>query len=272
MKVSGSTRVFAILGDPVAHSLSPAMQNAAFRLLGLNAVYVPLRCSAEDLPGVMTSLARAGGGGNVTIPHKTVAAHAVSQPSSWVRAIDACNTFWSEGGADGPLIGDNTDIEGILAALERLEAPAGPWLLAGTGGSSRAVAAAAKERGVALAVLSRTTARGVEFSQWAERSLGVRAAEPEECRVLINATPLGLAPGDGDPVPVEVAPEATVALDLVYARGETGWVRRSRARGLRADDGREVLVRQGAAAFSRWFPAKQAPVEAMRAAVHAALG
>jgi shikimate dehydrogenase len=263
-------RVFAILGDPVSHSLSPAMQNAAFRLLGLNAVYVPLRCSAADLPGLMASLARAGGGGNVTIPHKTVAAHAVRRPSSWVRAIDACNTFWSEG-ADAPLIGDNTDIEGILAALDRLEAPGGPWLLAGTGGSSRAVAAAAKERGVALAVTSRAPARAVEFSRWAEQSLGVRAAEPAACRVLINATPLGLAPGDGDPVPVEVAPDATVALDLVYARGETGWVRRSRARGLRAADGREVLVRQGAAAFSRWFPAK-APVEAMRAAVHAALG
>ena len=74
VRVSGSTRVFAILGDPVAHSLSPAMQNAAFRVLGLDAVYVPLRCSAADLPGLMASLARAGGGGNVTIPHKAVAA------------------------------------------------------------------------------------------------------------------------------------------------------------------------------------------------------
>jgi shikimate dehydrogenase len=73
VRLSGSTRVFAILGDPVAHSLSPAMQNAAFRLMGINAVYVPLRCSAEDVPLLMASLARAGGGGNVTIPHKTVA-------------------------------------------------------------------------------------------------------------------------------------------------------------------------------------------------------
>lgn len=269
--MSGSTRVFAILGDPVAHSLSPAMQNAAFRLLGINAVYVPLRCSAEDVPVLMASLAKAGGGGNVTIPHKAVAARAVSRPSVWVRTIDACNTFWSEG-ADAPLMGDNTDIEGITAALDRLEAPAGAWLLAGTGGSSRAVAAAAKERGVALAVTSRDTARGLEFSRWAEQVLGVRAAQPSECRVVINATPLGLASGDRDPIPAEAAPGAVVALDLVYAQGETGWVRRCRKRGLRASDGREVLVRQGAAAFSRWFPTKHAPVEAMRAAVHAALG
>ena len=271
MRTSGSTRVFAILGDPVAHSLSPAMQNAAFRLLGLNAVYVPLRCSADDLPGLMASLAKAGGGGNVTIPHKAVAARTVSRPSAWVRAIDACNTFWSEG-TDGPLVGDNTDIEGITAALDRLEAPAGAWLLAGTGGSARAVAAAAKERGVALAVTSRETARGLEFSRWAGQALGVRTAEPSECRVLINATPLGLAPGDRDPVSTDSAPDAEVALDLVYAKGETAWVRRCRTRGLRASDGREVLVRQGAAAFSRWFPTKHAPVDAMRAAVHAALG
>lgn len=270
MRTSGSTRVFAILGDPVAHSLSPAMHNAAFRLLGINAVYVPLRCSADDLPGLMTSLVRAGGGGNVTIPHKTAAAHVVGSPSEWVRVVDACNTFWGEG-ADGLMTGDNTDIEGITAALDRLEAPAGPWLLAGTGGSSRAVAAAARERGVTLAVTSRDTARGLAFSRWAEETLGVRPADPAECRVLINATPLGLSSGDRDPIAAETAPGAEVALDLVYARGETAWVRRSRSRGLRASDGREVLVRQGAAAFSRWFPARPAPVDAMRAAVHAAL-
>ena len=272
MRVSGSTRIFAILGDPVAHSLSPAMQNAAFGVLGLDAVYVPLRCSSADLPGLMTSLARAGGGGNVTIPHKAVAARSAERPSGWVRAIDACNTFWSDGGGDAPLIGDNTDIEGILAALDRLCAPDGPWLLAGTGGSARAVAAAARERGVALAVTSRDAARAAEFAAWAQQSLGILPAEAAQCRVLVNATPLGLAAGDADPIPAGIAPHAAVALDLVYARGETGWVQRARARGLAAADGREVLVRQGAAAFSRWFPGKPAPVEAMRAAVHAALG
>lgn len=271
MRTGGSTRVFAILGDPVAHSLSPAMQNTAFRVMGLDATYVPLRCSAEDLPSLMTSLAKAGGGGNVTIPHKTAAAHAVGRPSAWVRAIDACNTFWSEG-TDAPVTGDNTDIEGILAALDRLDAPDGPWLLAGTGGSSRAVAAAARERGAALAVMSRDTTRGLQFAGWAQSALGLRVAEPGECRVLINATPLGLGKGDRDPISAEAAPDASVALDLVYGRGETAWVRRCRDRGLRTADGREVLVRQGAAAFSRWFPKKQAPLEAMRAAVHAALG
>jgi shikimate dehydrogenase len=219
----------------------------------------------------MQSLAMAGGGGNVTIPHKSLAARSAAQPSAWVRAIDACNTFWSDGGGSAPVIGDNTDIEGILAALDRLRAPEGPWLVAGTGGSARAVVAAARERSAAIAVTSRDAARATEFLNWA-RQLGVRTADPADCRVLINATPLGLGAADADPISPDMAQGAIAALDLVYARGETGWVRRARARGLAAADGREVLVRQGAAAFSRWFPGTQPPLEAMRAAVHAALG
>ena len=272
MRVGGRTRVFAILGDPVAHSLSPIMQNAAFRLLGLDAVYVPLRCSGAELPGLIRSLAMAGGGGNVTIPHKELAARSVVAPSARVRAIGACNTFWSDGGGDAPVLGDNTDVEGILSALDTLGAPEGPWLVAGTGGSARAVMAAARERGTAVAVRSRDTARAVEFAAWAQEAVGVDTAEAADCRVLINATPLGLGAGDPDPIPPDAAPGAGAALDLVYARGETPWVLRARARGLAAADGREMLVRQGAAAFSRWYPEKAPPLEAMRAAVHAALG
>ena len=97
------------------------------------------------------------------------------------------------------------------------------------------------------------------------------AAEPAACGVLINATPLGLGRTDPPPVPAEVAPTAEVALDLVYAAGETSWVRTLRARGLRAADGRAMLVWQGSAAFERWFPGVTAPREIMRAAVDAAL-
>jgi shikimate dehydrogenase len=247
------------------------MQNAAFRALGLEAAYVPLRCAADAIAGLMASFAAAGGGGNVTIPHKTTAAHALTQPSAWVRAIDACNTFWGEESGAG-IHGDNTDIAGVLGALDALKVPAGPWLLAGTGGSARAVVAAARERGAALAVTSRDANRQAAFATWAAESLGVAAAEPSACRVLINATPLGLQDGDDDPVPAAVAPRAGAVLDLVYRRGETGFVRRARARGLIAADGREVLVRQGAAAFMRWFPSRRPPVDIMRAAVNAILG
>ena len=92
-----------------------------------------------------------------------------------------------------------------------------------------------------------------------------------ECRVLINATPLGLKANDPLPIPDEVAPRAEVALDLVYRVGETAWIRAVRSRVRRAADGRSMLVAQGAAAFECWFPGKRAPVEVMRAAVNAAL-
>jgi len=94
---------------------------------------------------------------------------------------------------------------------------------------------------------------------------------PQICRVLVNATPLGLHARDLVPIPPGLAPEAQVALDLVYAKGETPWVRALRARGIRAADGRTMLVAQGAASFERWFPGIPAPREIMRAAVDGAL-
>ncbi|HSE66988.1 MAG TPA: hypothetical protein VLB12_08380, partial [Gemmatimonadales bacterium] len=97
--IGGSTRVFAILGDPLKHSLSPAMHNAAFRALGLDAAYVPLRCHSADVPGLLTTLARAGGGGNITIPHKETGAKAITRPTDRVQRLGACNTFWGEDGS-----------------------------------------------------------------------------------------------------------------------------------------------------------------------------
>jgi shikimate dehydrogenase len=175
--------------------------------------------------------------------------------------------FWS---ADGEVAGDNTDVPGLLDALEPLQPPDGPWLIAGTGGGARAAAIAAARRGAAVAVCSRSEERRAAFERWA-RGCGVASAAPASCRLLINATPLGLDPGDALPPGREVAPEASVALDMVYAPGETRWVRALRSAGLRAADGRGMLVGQGARALERWFPGVDAPVEIMRAAVDAAL-
>jgi shikimate dehydrogenase len=265
--ISASTRLFAILGDPVAHSLSPVMHNAAFRVLGLDAVYVALRCDSADVGATMRVLARAGGGGNVTVPHKIAAAAVLSSAGERVARLGAANTFWADG--DG-VRGDNTDVEGILDALRPLNVPPGPWLVVGTGGSARAVAAAAVECGAALAVRSRDAERASVFGAWAA-ALGAPPAAVEDCVVCINATPLGL--GASDPLPLErgAAPRAQVALDLVYHRTETAWVRALRADGLRAADGRAMLVAQGAAAFRCWFPRLRPAVDAMRSAVDAQL-
>jgi shikimate dehydrogenase len=265
--IDGSTRVFALLGDPVAHSLSPAMQNAAFRALGLRAVYVPLRCAEPDVPSLMRALTRAGGGGNVTVPHKESAARAVDRPSELASAVGACNVFW---GDDGGVAGDNTDVPGLLDAIAPLRPPDGGWLIAGTGGGARAAAIAAARSGAAIAVCSRSEERRAGFERWAA-GCGVASVPPAACRVLINATPLGLAAGDPLPPGPEVAPEAAVAFDMVYAPGETRWVRAMRSAGLRAADGRGMLVGQGARALERWFPGVDAPAEIMRAAVDAAL-
>ena len=264
--IDGSTRVFAVLGDPVAHSLSPAMHNAAFRVLGLRAVYVALRVDSGTVPALMRGLSHAGGGGNVTIPHKELAAQAVDRREPAVERLAACNAFWGE---DGAIVGDNTDVPGLLAALDHLEAPPGNWMLVGTGGGARAAVGAARERGAAVAVVSRSADRRRRFEEWAA-SQGVRATEPAGCSTVINTTPLGLQPGD--PLPLAAPPPgASVAVDMVYVRGETPWTHAMRAAGLRATDGRTMLVAQGAVALERWFPGVRAPVEVMRAAVDAQL-
>jgi shikimate dehydrogenase len=265
--IDGSTRVFALLGDPVAHSLSPAMQNAAFRALGLRAVYVALRCVPPDVAPLLHALARAGGGGNVTIPHKEAAALAVDRPVDDAAEVGACNVFWSE---DGAIVGGNTDVEGLLRALEPLQPPPGPWLIVGTGGGARAAAVAAARCGAPVAISSRSAERAGAFERWCgdRGSTGVPA---EECRVVINATPLGLRADDPLPLDPAALPNVEVAFDMVYRTGETPWVRAMRASRRRAADGRGMLVAQGAGALQRWYPGVAAPTEIMRAAVDAAL-
>ena len=265
--ITGRSRVFAILGDPVAHSLSPRMQNAAFQVLGLSAVYVPLSCAADQLTPLLRGIARAGGGGNVTVPHKETAASAVDLCRPLADSVEACNTFWSE---DGQVIGDNTDVPGLLDALHQLNIPALPWFIAGTGGGARAAVIAAAERGAGVAIGSRDKERLRRFVEWVT-ARGVCLVAPGECGVLINATPLGLSSSDPWPIQPENFPRARVAFDMVYASGETNWVRAMRSRLGKAADGRSMLVAQGAAAFERWFPGKKAPVDVMRAAVDAGL-
>ena len=273
MEISAKTRLLTVIGDPVAHSLSPAMHNAACRALGLDAVYVALRVSAESLPAVLAMQAAIGGAGNVTIPHKEAVEGCVTRKTDVCARVGACNTFWAE---DGELVGDNTDVFGVAAALDRIGAThkGERWLVVGTGGSARATAVTAADRGATLFVRSRDASRAKAFAAWAT-GIGVPTVATRggaiEVDVAINATPLGLAGHDPLPVDVNHIPGVQRALDLVYAPGETRWVHVLRERGIEATDGREMLVRQGAAAFERFFPGTAAPTEVMRAAVQRAL-
>src|SRR5437016_11129458 len=225
VEVSASTRLLVVIGDPVAHSLSPSMHNAALAGLGLEAVYVALRTPAPALVTVLAALAAVGGAGNVTVPHKEAAERCVARKTDVCARVGACNTFWTEQGA---LVGDNTDVAGILAALRQLGADgAGSWLLVGTGGSARAVAVAAAAAKADLHVLSRDAARARAFAAWA-RGQGTRAGpargQPQP-DLAINATPAGLKDADPLPLDPDSAAHLHAALDLVYAPGGTRWVR-----------------------------------------------
>jgi shikimate dehydrogenase len=273
VEISAKTRLLTVMGSPVAHSLSPVMYNAAFRALGIDAVYVALHVPADALQAVLAMQAATGGAGNVTVPHKAAVERYVARKTDVCARVGACNTFWTEDGG-GSLVGDNTDVFGITAALDTIGARKGErWLVVGTGGSARAAAVAAADCGASLLVRSRDAARARMFVEWAG-GVGVTAhvaSGPVEIDVAINATPLGLAGHDPLPIDVNHMPGVQFALDLVYGPGETRWVHVLRERGVAAADGREVLVRQGAAAFERFFPGTDAPTEVMRAAVQRAL-
>jgi shikimate dehydrogenase len=274
---TAATRLFALLGDPVSHSLSPKFQNAALRALELDAVYVALRCAADDVPGLLRGIARAGGGGNVTVPHKAVAAAAVDRPSDAVLRTGACNAFWLE---DGAIHGDNTDVAGVREAVTALlgRPPAGARvLLLGAGGAASAAVCALADAGAErIVVVNRTVDRAEALAE-RFRAPGVRievaasvdALAGERFDFAINSTSLGLKPADPLPLdPDAPGPRVGAALDLVYAAGETRWVHAMRARGLPAADGKEMLIQQGAAAFRRWW-GMDPPLDVMRAALGA---
>jgi shikimate dehydrogenase len=269
----GAPRLFALLGDPVDHSLSPAIQHAALRASGLHGCYAALRCDAAELPLLMRSLARSGGGGNITVPHKELAVPALQRASTAVRRTGACNTFWWE---DDRLCGDNTDVAGFAAAArELLGSCAGARvLLVGAGGAARAaVHALLEEHADAVFIFGRTSARALRLQE--ELDPGGRrvrvVTEPGPLRregfdLIVNATPLGLRADDPAPFDLDGVHRAGAVLDMVYSPAETAWVRKARARGIPAADGLEMLLRQAAAAFCIWW-GREAPLAAMRQAV-----
>jgi shikimate dehydrogenase len=270
------TRLIALLGDPVAHSLSPRIQDAAMEARGLDGRYLALRCNGEDFPGLLRGIARSGGAGNVTLPHKEQARTTVEEATPEARRTGAVNTFWLE---DGRIFGDNTDVEGVRGALSVLlegRAPGGRVLLLGAGGAARASVVALLDQDVdRIEILNRTRERalglagdlGAGDSAQRIRVLdGPGDVQGQSWDLVIQATRLGLS--DGDPLPLDLESPARVGglLDLVYGPRETPLVRRARELGIPAADGGEMLVAQGAAAFRRWWGA-EAPLEVMRRAL-----
>ena len=273
MQIGPRTRLIALLGEPVEHSLSPRFQNAAFRAEGLDAVYVALECNASSFAGLLTGIVGAGGAGNVTVPHKRRAAELVEDPTGIVGRTGACNTFWGEGGR---VMGDNTDVEGFSAAARQLiGAPAGARaLVLGAGGAARAVVVALlDDRADAIHVFNRSAAPAESLRQGLDPRgrrvavIGVaEALRREGYDLVINATPLGLRPDDPLPLRFDAVGRIGAALDLAYRPGATAWIAEARRRGIPAGDGTEMLLQQGAASFRCWF-GREPPLEAMRSAL-----
>ncbi len=272
MTITSSTRALTLLGDPVAHSLSPIIQNAAFREAGVDGVYLAVRCAPEDLFGFMKGLARAGGGGNITLPHKEKAASVIDVPADAVRRTGACNTFW--GGPDGRLHGDNTDVDALRRAVRGfVGSPKGMRvLLLGAGGAARAALMGLLEEDVDEVVIHN---RSAERARAVARRIGGAKARVawvmEELRgrdfdLVINATRVGMEPGDASPFDFDLLSRAGAAMDLVYGTEATPFVRAAEAFGVRATDGSEMLVHQGAASFERWW-GMPAPLDTMRHAL-----
>jgi len=268
------TRVAAVIGFPVRHSLSPAMHNAAFRELGLDWVYVACDV-APDAAGAAFAGARALGfvGLSVTIPHKAAALAAVDEVSDTARDIGAVNTVTPLG--DGRLRGDNTDAPGFLASLadEGFQPAGRVCAVVGAGGAARAVVHALAGAGAAeIVVVNRTTARAEEVAALAGRAgrIGV-AADVAGADLVVNATPLGLPGSDALPFDPSLVGHGHLVVDLVANPAVTPLMRAAAVRGARVAGGVGMLVHQGALAFELWT-GRPAPVGVMRAAAVQALG
>jgi len=253
-----------VLGWPVGHSRSPAMQNAALRELGLDWRYLPLPVSSELFDPTVRALPASGyAGANVTVPHK-LAAHALcDELTDPARAIGAVNTLVFRAGR---IEGDNTDAPGLLDAIGEPVA-GGRCLVLGSGGAGRAAAWALSEAGGEVAVWNRTPERAAALAA----ELGVRhARRAEPADVLVNSTSVGLEPGGAEQevlaalglTGLEPPP---LVVDLVYRNEPTALVRWAERAGSRAIDGVEVLVRQGARSLAIWT-GEAPPLEVMKEA------
>jgi len=274
--------MYALVGWPLGFSLSPAMHQAAFDALGMDARYV-LRPTPPGAFGEVMDALRAGelAGVNVTVPHKVAAANLVEDESGVVRRVGAVNTIVRS--PEGFWRGENTDASGVLHVLRRRGLDDGRGrraVVLGAGGAARAVVGVLLQAGYGVDILNRSSARAALVAAHLNRHFpGARlatgplnaatvVARTAGAALLVNATPVGGAGApDASPWPVDVpVPAETTVIDLVAWPVETALVRHALASGAPAEGGLEMLVAQAAQAFRLWT-GSAAPMEVMRGAV-----
>ena len=267
--IDSNTRLYAVMGNPVDHSLSPVMHNAAFRQTGHNGVYVA--CPVTDLPGAVAGMRALGFRGcSVTIPHKVAVMALMDHVDPMACRIGAVNTIVNE---DGRLCGFNSDSPGAMAALlEKTPVAHRRVAVIGAGGAARALAHGIAENGGQLTIVNRSQDRGRRLASELEcdfcRLVDFSGAG---CDILINTTSVGMTP-HSDQMPVAHAclrPGMTV-MDIVYNPLETLLLSAAREAGCTVVDGVAMFVHQGAFQFERWT-GKKAPVQLMKKTVLDAL-
>jgi len=279
MDISGRTKVCAIIGYPVDHSLSPTIHNASFRHLGLDYVYVAFNVQPEELEGAILGVKSLGIYGlNVTMPHKISVIQYLDKLDDDARRVGSVNTILN---LNGKLIGYTTDGIGALNALKYSGVdPSGKKIvILGAGGASRSISFTLAKWAYEIVILNRTLERAISLVNDIKRALGaetnIRAsqfndenlrAEIENADILINATSIGMKPKETEtPVKREFLRRDLVVFDIVYDPPETRLLREAKAIGAKTIDGLSMLIHQGAASFEIWTGLK-APIEVMRKA------
>ncbi|HLY27754.1 MAG TPA: shikimate dehydrogenase [Aggregatilineales bacterium] len=278
MPIDAQTQLVGVIGWPVAHSISPAIQNAAFSYAGLNWRYVPLPVHTENLAAAIRGLAALGfRGANITIPHKVDVIPLLDAITESVTVAGAVNTIRIDRNTS-LLEGLNTDMGGFLTDLAANKVKIGKdsrAVILGAGGAARAAAAALVRSGAHVYVINRTPGHAegiVKFvqSSWSQPNIEMVYLENlyEASRgvgLIVNATPVGQWPNvDASPWPEKVPfPEGATIYDMVYRPLKTKFMQDAERAGLRALGGLGMLVYQGAAAYDMWT-GKRAPIDVMK--------
>lgn len=283
--ITGRTGVLGLIGDPVAHSLSPTLHNAALAALEVDWVYLPFPVQGAVLSQALDGLEAIGVQGfNVTIPHKQAVMPLLKQISPQARVIGAVNTVYRTGLG---WAGTNTDLEGFLYPLRRMGGI--DWsrkraLILGSGGAARAVIQGCFELGCGeVRVVGRTWEKVQRLQlTWPQLQVfpwGKRVDLLSQSDLVINTTPIGMEKMEEaelqsplSQAEVEQLPEGTIVYDLIYVPNPTPLLKMATAAGLTSIDGLEMLIQQGAAALSIWLQGRSVPVEVMRQAAQEKLG
>lgn len=282
-QVDKDTEVYAVIGDPIGHSLSPAIHNAAFRQLGLNKVMVPIQMPAGKLKESFEALGWIGiKGASVTIPHKEDVIALLSKADGAVERTGACNTVVFK--PDGARVGYNTDYRAALDSLESAfgepgeEGAPSPLagkqaLILGAGGVARPIAFGLARRDAGVTIVNHNDERALKLAEavgckatsWAMRA----SSHPD---ILVNCTPVGMHPDvDSSPMPPAGFREGMVVMDTVYHPENTMFLKLARERGCRTVSGVEMFIRQAAHQF-RLYTGQEAPTDLMREVVRRKLG